>query len=50
MTGDVEWIKMLLRQFGNIIDRSLKNNAGKTALDIAKERNYGDIVSLLSPQ
>lgn len=48
MIGDAKWISMLLQQFGSQIDQSLKDNAGKTALDLAREQGYHEIIRQLS--
>lgn len=47
MRGDVDWIKILLREFGEELDLTLKNNAGQTPHDIAVQRGYSDIAALL---
>lgn len=42
--GDLATVKFLLQYKP---DLTIKNNSGKTALDIAKEKNYTEIVKLL---
>lgn len=51
---DILWLKALLTAFGYILDRSIKNNQGKTAYDMAKEANVNDpdnkLLDMLAPK
>ena len=45
LNGQTEIVKLLLEQPG--LDTTLKNNEGKTARDLAQEKNFTEIVNLL---
>ena len=45
LNGQTEIVKLLLEQPG--LDTTLKNNDGKTARDLAQEKNFTEIVNLL---
>lgn len=45
LNGQTEIVKLLLEQPG--LDTTLKNNEGKTAADLAQEKNFTEIITLL---
>jgi len=45
LNGETELVKLLLAQPG--IDKTLKNNEGKTARDLAQEKGFAEITDLL---